>query len=94
MDIREVVISKQAEKQLRKMPASIILKLQLWVDGIKNEGLMKMRRIPGFHDEPLKGKRQGQRSVRLNKAYRAIYVVDESGATHIINVIEVHKHAY
>ena len=41
-----------------------------------------------------KGKRQGQRSIRLNKGYRAIYEVDESGAIHFVEIVEVNKHAY
>ena len=48
----------------------------------------------GFHDEPLKGKRQGQRSVRLNRAYRAIYVERGTGAVELIEVLEVNKHEY
>ncbi len=55
---------------------------------------MNVRKVPGFHDEPLRGKRQGQRSIRLNKAYRAIYVVDSSGNTHIAEILEVNKHEY
>jgi proteic killer suppression protein len=49
-----------------------------------------MRRIPGYHDEPLKGKRKSQRSVRLNRSYRLIYT--ESDMT--ILVLEVNKHEY
>jgi addiction module RelE/StbE family toxin len=48
----------------------------------------------GFHDEPLKGKLQGQRSVRLNRAYRAIYVEHETGEVELIEVLEVNKHEY
>ena len=76
------------------MPGHIIFKLQTWIDGIKNEGLREMRKRPGFHDEPLKGKRLGQRSIRLNKAYRAIYEIDTTGTIHFIEVIEVNKHEY
>ncbi|STX29298.1 Uncharacterised protein [Legionella beliardensis] len=28
---------------------------------------METRKSPGWHDEPLKGERAGQRSIRLNK---------------------------
>lgn len=94
MDIFEVKISKQAEKDLRHIPAHIVFKLQLWIDGVKNEGLREIRKRPGFHDEPLKGKRQGQRSIRLNKGYRAIYEVDTHGIIHFIEIIEVNKHEY
>ncbi len=92
--IHEVIISKRAEKQLRKLPVHIVIKLQAWVEGIKSEGLLKIRHIPGFHDEPLKGSRQGQRSIRLSKAYRAIYVMNSFGKAQIVEVIEVNKHEY
>jgi proteic killer suppression protein len=40
------------------------------------------------------GKRQGQRSVRLSKAYRAIYVEHETGEVELIEVLQVNKHEY
>ncbi|MDH4468796.1 MAG: hypothetical protein QE271_12125 [Bacteriovoracaceae bacterium] len=53
-----------------------------------------MRKIPGFHDEPLKGNRIGQRSIRLSKSYRAIYEERSKGTFNIIDVVEVNKHDY
>lgn len=94
MDIFDVVLSRQAEQSLKKLPKHITLKLQLWVDGVMTSGLRQMRKIPGYHDEPLQGKRQGQRSIRLNKGYRAIYIIDEKGAIHFIEIVEVNKHEY
>ena len=94
MDIVEVRVSKQVEKDLRSVPAHIAFKLQSWIDGVRNEGLREIRKRPGFHDEPLKGKCQGQRSIRLNKGYRAIYEIDTSGTIHFIEVVEVNKHEY
>lgn len=94
MDIFEVKLSRKAEDDLIKIPGHIVFKLQVWIDGIKNEGLREMRKRPGFHDEPLKGKRKGQRSIRLNKAYRAIYEIDTTGTIHFIEVVEVNKHEY
>ena len=72
----------------------IVFKLQTWIDGIRIHGLREIRRRPGFHDEPLKSNRKGQRSIRLNKAYRAIYITDENNNLHFIEVIEVNKHEY
>ncbi len=40
-------------------------------------GLSEVRKVPGYHDEPLKGQRKGQRSIRLSRSYRAIYVIEE-----------------
>ena len=50
-------------------------KLLAWVGNVEAKGLEEVRKLPGYHDEPLKGQRQGQRSIRLSRAYRAIYVV-------------------
>jgi proteic killer suppression protein len=52
------------------------------------------RRVAGFHDEPLKGKRRGQRSIRLSRQWRAIYEIRTDGRTQFISVEEVTPHAY
>jgi proteic killer suppression protein len=67
MAIREVRISKSAKRSLKKVPGYIVDKLETWVDTVERDGLHEVRRIPGYHDEPLKGERQGQRSIRLSR---------------------------
>ena len=94
MDIFKVKLTEFAKRQLLKMPTHIIRKLMSRVDGIEKDGLNYMRKIPGYHDEPLRGKRVGERSIRLSKAYRAIYVLDKEGKVEIIKVTEVSKHDY
>jgi proteic killer suppression protein len=69
-------------------------KLQAWIEGVEHQGLMNVRKIPGYHDEPLKGKREGQRSIRLSRAYRAIYISEHDGSIKIAKIIEVNKHEY
>jgi plasmid maintenance system killer protein len=44
--------------------------------------------------ESLKGKRAGQRSIRLSQAYRAIYKILKDGKIQFIEIIEVNKHDY
>lgn len=61
---------------------------------IETIGIDEVRKIPGFHDEPLKGKRAGQRSIRLSKSYRAIYVEYKENKVDIVSVEEVNKHEY
>lgn len=56
-------------------------------------GIQETMKIKGFHDEPLKGKRAGQRSIRLNKFYRAIYIIKDNHIT-LLTVLEVNKHEY
>jgi len=91
--IFEVRISKQAEKQLRKIPKGIVQLLIIWVRAVKDEGLEKVQKSPGYHDELLKGQRLGQRSIRLSRAYRAIYVVHQE-EVEFVSVEEVSKHDY
>ena len=94
VDAYLVVLSKSVEKNLKKVPAHISLKLLTWVDAITNEGLASVRKIPGYHDEPLKGNRTGQRSIRLSKAYRAIYILTDQDEIEIVEVIDLNKHDY
>jgi len=61
---------------------------------ISRKALKELKKIPGYHDEPLQGKRRGQRSIRLNKAYRAIYVIEEDKSIKFVEIIEVDKHEY
>ena len=90
----KVWITKFAEKQLRKLPTNIVSAFYTWVQSVEIDGIFKTRKIIGYHDEPLKGVRKGQRSVRLNKAYRVIYEETKSGNLVMIAVQEVNKHEY
>ena len=78
----------------RNLPIPIVRKLLFWAKRIEMIGLYETRKIPGFHDEPLSGDRIGQRSIRLNKAYRAFYKIDEMKEIIKVIVIEVNKHEY
>ena len=89
-----VQLSKQARSDLLRVPEIIRKKLKVWIDIVERVGLAQARQIKGFHDEPLKGQRQGQRSIRLNRSYRAIYVILSDGSVDFIRVEEVNKHDY
>jgi proteic killer suppression protein len=93
MDIFDVKLTTRAYKNLKKVPLQIAIKFQAWVDAVGHKGLSEVRKIPGYHDEALKGNRKGQRSVRLNIAYRAIYVIKD-GVVNFVEVQEVNKHEY
>jgi len=90
----KVTWGKPVEKQLDRIPDVIARKFRLWVALVEESGIREVRKCKGFHDEPLKGQRQRQRSVRLNRAYRAIYVEHETGEVEMIEVLEVNKHEY
>ena len=93
-DIYEVTISDAAIKQLKKMPTYIKEKLYTWVEQVKILGLFKVRKIKSYHDEPLKGKRAGQYSIRLNKAYPVVYVIQKDNTVKFAAIKEVNKHDY
>jgi proteic killer suppression protein len=91
--IRRVEITRLAAKQLRKVPRHIVNNLMLWVTAVEHDGLEEVRKVPGYHDEPLKGERFGQRSIRLSRAYRAIYEI-KGDTAEFVSIEEVGKHDY
>jgi len=92
--VNRVVIGKQAQKQLRKIPLHIREAFRTWVAAVTDRGLAEVRKVPGYHDEPLSGDRAGQRSVRLNRGWRAFYVQRADGTVEFVEVIEVNHHDY
>lgn len=90
--ITKVKRTAKFDKELKKIPEHLRKKFMFWVFMVESEGLLEIRKHKGYHDEALKGDRKGQRSIRLNKAYRAIYKETKS---HIeILMLEVNKHEY
>lgn len=58
MNIFHVELSNQAKKDLRTVPSYILDKFEGWVKAVEREGLRQVQKIPGYHDEPLKGSRR------------------------------------
>lgn len=90
----DVQFSRKALKQTKKLPKNLQIKLRYWVYFVKNKGLLAAQQYPGYKDEALSGDRAGQRSARLNKAYRIIYKVKSNKAVTFVSIEEVNKHAY
>jgi toxin HigB-1 len=88
-----VRLTKRVEKQLRRVPVHIREQLEYWIATVETDGLDSARKVPGYHDEPLLGRRVGQRSIRLSRSYRAIYEVKRDIAQ-FVSVEEVSKHDY
>jgi proteic killer suppression protein len=80
-----VTFHKKVTKSLEKLPSFIIDSLKYWVRIVEMQGIYKTRKIPGYHDEPLKGERSGQRSI---------YKIADNKEVELIEVIEVNKHEY
>ncbi len=92
--ITRVVLTRRAQRQLRRVPRHIAVKLQAWVEMVETESLEETRKIPGFHDEPLSGRRRDQRSIRLSRSYRGIYEIHDDEVGELVSVEEVSKHDY
>lgn len=93
-EIVNIKLSRNALKDLKKVPVHIGIKLQAWVDDVGHRGLSNVKKTPGYHDEPLKGSRAGQRSIRLSRSYRAIYEIVNKNVIRFVEVLEVNKHEY
>lgn len=92
--LSRVVISKSAQRDAKKAPVQVRRKLALWVRSVETVGVEAVRKVPGYHDEPLHGQRAGQRSIRLSRQWRAIYVALSDGQLEFIEIQEVSPHAY
>jgi proteic killer suppression protein len=71
---------------------AVVKKYEIWKDIVFRHGPEKLREFPGFHDEKLKGKREGQRSSRLSLQYRVIYTIRQDVVT--VLVLEITPHNY
>jgi proteic killer suppression protein len=94
MNICNVILKEKVKESLIKLPKHIVINLYEWIDAVSHDGLLEVRKISGYHDEPLKGNRKGQRSIRLSKAYRAIYEVTKNHKLDLVEIVEVNKHDY
>lgn len=83
---------RDIEKTCRKLPRETVKKYELWKNLVFRHGPGKLREFPGFHDEKLRGDRQGERSSRLSLQYRIIYTVEKEIVT--VQVLEITLHKY
>lgn len=91
--IKVVNVSAAVSKSLSKIPLAIKKKLFTWVSAVEEKGVHEVRKISGYHDEPLKGNWQGERSIRLNRQWRAIYRIISNNIEFIL-IEEVTPHDY
>ena len=82
----------QLNKVVEKLSLQVVKKYELWKSIVFRHGPDKLREFPGFHDEKLKGYREGQRSSRLNIQYRIIYSIEKEVVT--VYVIDITPHQY
>ncbi len=89
-----VVLSKKANKDLKKIPKHILVNFDLWVEIIETDGLKAMQKIKGYRDHTLVGDRKKQRSSSLSRSLRVIYTLDKKTNQLIVDVLEVNHHEY
>ncbi len=89
-----VTWNRKVGKQLDKIPTYLRDKFYAWVIAIERMGISETRKLTAYHDEPLKGIREGERSIRLNKAYRVIYIEIAEHSNLEIKILKVSKHEY
>ncbi len=90
----EKVVLDKVHRHLKRLPVHIVRNIQRWALQVEMIGISEVRKVTGYHDEPLSGKRKGQRSIRLSKHSRLIYVELEGNHIKLISVEEVNKHDY
>lgn len=90
----KIEIDKKLTKAMKRVPKEILKKLAIWIKDVKSLGIEEVRKIPGWHDEPLEGKKKERRSIRLNKKWRAEYVEETDAEGKTILILEVHPHDY
>jgi proteic killer suppression protein len=91
--IVQVIYTTRVSKQMRQAPHYITEKLLGWAREVEIFGMQAVRRHKSYHDEPLKGPRVGERSIRLNKQWRAIYCEKTNGSA-LIYILEMTPHDY
>ena len=57
--IDQVEVSRRAERSLAKALKQVAAKFFYWKQQIQEHGLEFVRKLPGYHDEPLQGKLKG-----------------------------------
>ena len=83
---------REIQKVCLKLPLPVLKRYELWKNVVFRHGPEKLREFPGFHDEKLKGNREGQRSSRLSLKYRVVYEVERELIT--VFVLEIIPHTY
>jgi mRNA-degrading endonuclease YafQ of YafQ-DinJ toxin-antitoxin module len=92
--ITKVILSKNAQKRLKRVPRQILVLFDLWIEIIETEGFTSMQIINGYRDHALIGERKGQRSSSLTRSWRVIYILNHTDEMIVIKVLEVNHHVY
>jgi toxin HigB-1 len=92
--IRSIRETRRALKSLKAAPELIRINYLVWRGQVTTSGLEEVRKVPGYHDEPLQGKLRGVRSVRLGRSYRVFYRLVGIDTIETVIVEDVNRHDY
>ena len=84
----EKLFLREHSKALPKQLQRIALRKLLQIDAA--EGLEDLRAPPGNRLEPLRGKRRGQHSIRINDQWRISFIW-KGGDAHSVEVADYHR---
>ena len=87
-----VVEAAGVGRQLGRASKQVQEKYEFWRSVAEIDGLVGLRRLPGFRDHALKGEWQGARSSALSRKWRVIYAARGDELT--VFVLEVNPHDY
>jgi proteic killer suppression protein len=95
MDI-DVRFKSKALKQFTKLPKHVQLSVSSWLSTVEKIGTKGTAKLKGkgLHDEPLSGRLQGLRSIRLSKAWRLYYRSEIHGNLEIVSIERIDHHKY
>jgi|GEM_PF-3380327 len=86
-------IERGAEKQVGKLSKEVRQGFEDWRSDVKRDGLLEVRKRPGYHDEPIRRcKDYVIRSARLTAKYRVIYTLSSQGSEKTLKVIDFNDH--
>ncbi|OGI10786.1 MAG: hypothetical protein A3F80_07110 [Candidatus Melainabacteria bacterium RIFCSPLOWO2_12_FULL_35_11] len=86
------IIDYKFKKEIDNLPVQCKKKYAVFKYISEHSGLKGIGGYPGFKLEQLKGNLKGVYSVRLNIAYRVLFIVNEEKK--LIEIYEVSKHEY
>ncbi|MDX2145855.1 MAG: hypothetical protein SFV19_21055 [Rhodospirillaceae bacterium] len=92
--IRSIRETRRALKSLKKAPEIVRINYLVWRGQVVASGLEEVRKVPGYHDEPLQGKLRGIRSVRLGRSHRLFYRLTRIDEIETVIVEDVNRHDY
>ncbi|MBL7545855.1 MAG: hypothetical protein JNL11_18705 [Bdellovibrionaceae bacterium] len=93
--IDTIEIGHDAAKLIKnfRVPKAVLKNFDKWKDSVKKQGLLEVRKIPGYHDEPYE-KVIGARSFRLSDGWRVFYKIENQDGKEIISVFKISLHEY